>query len=112
MMVFAVWAVRREVAAARTHDVRTATHALRASFDWAQAHRVDVLDAAQRVARRPTGFYDRYYRALEFDFDSRARRGLAHFCRELIANGQLAQMPRFEYFDCGTAQEIPDAIAS
>lgn len=105
MMVFAVWAVRRDVARSRPADVEAAAHALLASYRWAQRHRPDVLLAAGRMRPRPAGFYDRYYRILEFDFNDRARRGLARFYCELAACGLLNREPKIDFL------EVSDAVA-
>ncbi|MBD5654596.1 MAG: menaquinone biosynthesis protein, partial [Candidatus Eremiobacteraeota bacterium] len=68
-MVFAVWAVRRDVLRRYPADVRAALDALVASRTWGTAHMDRVLAAAQATSPRPPGFYAAYYDTLNFDFD-------------------------------------------
>ncbi|MEA2665650.1 MAG: chorismate dehydratase [Candidatus Eremiobacteraeota bacterium] len=77
--VFAVWAVRREVLAARPAEVAALGDALIAARAWGRAHREAVIDAA--VARRPfhRALYADYFTRLSYELDERAERGLARF---------------------------------
>jgi len=82
--VFAVWAVRRAVLAARPLDVAALADALARGRAWGAAHRDAVIDAA--VAARPfhRGLYADYFTRLSYTLDERARMGLARF-DELLA---------------------------
>jgi chorismate dehydratase len=83
-MVFAVWAVRRDVAAARPDDVAALRRAYADARAWGADHRDAVLDAA--IAQRPQSraFYERYYRTLTYVLDSEARAGLERFGTEIV----------------------------
>jgi chorismate dehydratase len=105
-MVFAVWAVHRAVAESRPNEVDAAARALAASLSWGACNHPAVLSAADRAHSRPPGFYALYYRALRFEFDARARRGLVRFYREMAACGLLEQVPRLEFL------RFADAVAS
>jgi chorismate dehydratase len=88
-MVYAVWAVRREVLASDEHLVAAALEALRAARAWGAANPQRVIAAAQATRARSSGFYAAYYRTLNFDFDARAQAGLARLIAESIAAGTL-----------------------
>jgi chorismate dehydratase len=88
-MVYAVWAVRRDVLATHQNLVRAAHEALRASRAWGMSHLDCVIAAAQRVQPRGEAFYAAYYRTLNFTLDERARSGLVRFIDESIAAGTL-----------------------
>jgi chorismate dehydratase len=77
--VFAVWAVRRDVLAARPDDVAALAVSLAQARAWGAAHRDEVIDAA--VARRPfhRGLYADYFARLTYALDERAQQGLARF---------------------------------
>ena len=82
--VFAVWAVRREVLAARPAEVTALAETLRAGLRWGETHRDAVIDAA--LARRPfhRALYVDYFTRLRYRLDERATAGLERFA-ELIA---------------------------
>ena len=88
-MVYAVWAVRRDVLRERGDLVASALDALRESQAWGVEHPDRVIAAAQAVRPRGAGFYAAYYRTLNFAFDDRARAGLARFIAESVAIGAL-----------------------
>jgi chorismate dehydratase len=88
-MVYAVWAVRRDVLRARGAEVAAAMDALRASRAWGVVHADSVIAAAQALRPRGEGFYAAYYRTLNFAFDEHARAGLARFVAESVAVGTL-----------------------
>ncbi len=79
--VFAVWAVRRDVLAARPREVAALADALAAARTWGAAHRDAVIDAA--VARRPfhRALYADYFARLTYALDARARAGLDRFAQ-------------------------------
>ena len=92
-MVFAVWAARREVFSARRAEVDAALGALVESYHWSRDHRDDIIAAAQVLIPRPPHFYERYYAALKFTFDVKARAGFARYCEELHAIGAIDRVP-------------------
>jgi chorismate dehydratase len=77
--VFAVWAVRRDVLAARPEDVAALASVLAQARAWGATHREAVINAA--IARRPfhRGLYADYFTRLSYTLDARALRGLEHF---------------------------------
>lgn len=77
--VFAVWAVRRDVAAARPDEVAGLEESLATARAWGASHRADVIDAA--IAQRPfhRGLYADYFTRLSYALDDRALRGLQRF---------------------------------
>jgi len=95
-MVYAVWAVRREVLDAVPDAVVAAVASLVAAQRWGAAHPDAVLAAAQAVRPRPAGFYAAYYDTLNFAFDPQARAGLRRYFEELHALGALDEIPPVE----------------
>ena len=84
-MVFAVWAVRRDVLARHPEAVQAALGALVAARRWGLEHPERVVEVAQATRPRREGYYAAYYETLNFAFDARARSGLARYCDELFA---------------------------
>ena len=95
-MVFAVWAVRRDVLLRHPAEVSAAMGALVASQRWGAAHMDRVVAAAQATHERQAGFYAAYYETLNFSFDARARAGLARYVEELHALGAIPSLPSAE----------------
>lgn len=93
-MVFALWAARREVAAARPADVAALALRYAEARAWGDAHRPDVVAAAQRLRPRPAAFYERYFTALDYTIDVPAEAGLAAFGRVLGSPGELLNVAR------------------
>jgi len=97
-MVYALWAVRREVAAGRPQDVAELSRALLRALTWGNAHRDQVVGAAQSVIARPEGFYLDYFETLNFNFDDQAWLGLETFLTLAVKHGLLAAQPHLEFF--------------
>ena len=95
-MVFAVWAVRRDVLARNDADVRAAMQALIASARWGANNMAKVIATAQATHPRHAGYYAAYYDTLNYDFDARARAGLARYVEELFALGAIPRVPSVE----------------
>ncbi len=91
-MVYAVWAVRRDVLATYRDEVAQVLEALVAARRWAGEHPERVVAAAQLVHPRPAGFYASYYATLNFTFDGAAQAGLRRFIDELQAIGLVASI--------------------
>jgi len=94
--VYAVWAVRRTVLEERRDDVERALAALIAGRRWGNEHRESVVTRAQRIAPRPPGFYDAYYRTLQFTLDASVEAGLDRFATESLAIGAPVAVTRYE----------------
>jgi predicted solute-binding protein len=93
-MVFAVWAVRRDVLA--RHPERGA--AKRSTRWWRRSagvgqHGSRRRDGAGDALARPAGYYAAYYDTLNFVRRARAG-GLARYCEELFALGAIPRCPR------------------
>lgn len=97
-MVYAVWAVRRDVAERRPGDVDALAASLRAAAAWGKENVDRVIAIAQSAIPRPAGFYADYYRTLDFDFDADARSGLATFYELAAKHGLLARVPELTVF--------------
>ena len=97
-MVYAVWAVRRDVAQRRNDEVAALGRALVASELWGRSHRDRVIAAAQAAIPRDPAFYSDYYSTLEYDFDGYAQLGLATFYRLAARHGLLARAPELTMF--------------
>jgi len=95
-MVFALWAVRRDVMRDRPGDVHAAMDAFEASYRWSLANKDRVIAAAERVRPRSPGFYAAYYETLNFSFDAQARVGLARYFAELGTIGAIPRVPSAE----------------
>lgn len=93
--VFAVWAARRDAYERHLREVRGCMHALTDAYTWSRSHGAQVVALAQRVIRRPAGFYETYYGKLNFMLHVAAQHGLESFCRELVAIGAIAELPAF-----------------
>lgn len=78
-MVFAVWAVRRQVAAVQPATVAALAQALALARAWGERHRDEVIAAATAQRPRERAFYARYFTTLSYVFDDAARHGLARF---------------------------------
>jgi chorismate dehydratase len=102
--VTAVWVARREIFDSRLGEVRGCLHALTDAYTWGRAHRDRVIALAQSTKPRPPGFYEIYYSKLNFTFHSAAQRGLAAYCRELLAIGAIDKLPPYIPEVTGVAQ--------
>jgi chorismate dehydratase len=104
-MVYALWAVRRSVAASKPAAVRALAAALRDSLSWGRANIDVIIDTAQRIVPRNPGFYADYYSALTFDFDEPAQAGLCRFFELALRHGFLKTAPRIEFLP-----EVPAGV--
>jgi chorismate dehydratase len=89
--VFAVWAVRRDVLAARPDDVAALADALARARAWGDANREAVVDAALAQAPYHRALYDDYFMRLSYTLDDRALSGLEHFAALRQAQGDRAE---------------------
>jgi chorismate dehydratase len=88
--VFAVWAVRRDVLAARPDDVAALAAALARGRAWGEAHRDAVVDAALAQAPYHRALYDDYFTRLSYTLDARALHGLERFAA-LMEDARVAR---------------------
>jgi chorismate dehydratase len=92
-MVYAVWAVRRDIMQSNPEGIRAALESLVAARAWGYANPGPVIAAAQVHVERPAGFYAAYFATLNFELDDRALLGLGKFADELAAAGAIAARP-------------------
>ncbi|HYK52560.1 MAG TPA: menaquinone biosynthesis protein [Candidatus Eremiobacteraceae bacterium] len=97
-MVYAVWAVRRDVAERRAAEVDALSRSLVDAAAWGMANLDRVVAEAQADVARPDGFYSEYYRTLDFDFNENARVGFEKFCSLAAKHGLLANAPELKTF--------------
>lgn len=83
--VFAVWAVRRDVATARPAEVAALRDALADARAWGRTNRDAVIDAAIRQRPFDRELYADYFTRLSYTLDERALRGLERFAELLRA---------------------------
>ncbi|MBB6674142.1 menaquinone biosynthesis protein [Cohnella nanjingensis] len=89
-MTFAVWAVRRETAAARPEAVREIFEALTASKRRALDDLRPVVAHAERQIGGTAAYWDAYFRGLTYDFGAAEREGLSLYFRYAHELGFLA----------------------
>lgn len=97
-MVFAVWAVRREVAAAHPGMVKEVHQAFLRSRDEALAQVDEVAAGAARWEPFDAPTLARYFRALDFTLGSRQLAGLSEFGARAAAWGGRPAPPGPEFF--------------
>ena len=88
-MVFAVWAARRDVYGHVREEIEAAVAELRAARSWAAEHLERIVELAQARRPRPPGFYETYFRTLNYDLDLSARAGFGRYVAELATIGLL-----------------------
>ena len=88
-MVFAVWAVRREYAAANPGLVKDVQSAFIQGRDDALAHVEQVAAQAARWEVFDSATLARYFRTLDFSLGARQLDGLAEFARRAAAVGAI-----------------------
>lgn len=97
-MVFAVWAVRREVAAAHPGMVKEVHQAFLRSRDEALERVDEVAGGAARWEPFQAATLARYFRALDFTLGERQLAGLAEFAARAAVRAGLPPPPSPEFF--------------
>jgi chorismate dehydratase len=92
-MVFAVWAVRRDFAAAHPGLVKDVHQAFLRSRDLCLAELDDVATAAARWEPFDAATLADYFRALDFSLGDRQIAGLREFARRAAAAGEAPPLP-------------------
>ncbi|MEV0842822.1 menaquinone biosynthesis protein [Actinocatenispora sera] len=92
-MVFAVWAARRDYAAANPGLVKDVHQAFLRSTALARTELDAVVDSAVRWEPFDKAILARYYQALEFDLSDRKVAGLREFARRAAAAGAVPALP-------------------
>src|SRR5215475_11702150 len=92
-MVFAVWAVRRDFAAANPGTVKDVHEAFLRSRDLCLDELDDVADAAARWEPFDAATLAGYFRTLDFSLGPRQIDGLCEFARRAAAAGEVPPLP-------------------
>jgi chorismate dehydratase len=92
-MVFAVWAVRRDFAAANPGVVKDVHEAFQRSLEVCRAELDAVAAAAARWEPFDAATLATYFRALDFSLGERQIRGVREFARRAAARGAAPDLP-------------------
>jgi len=92
-MVFAVWAVRKEFAAANPGVVKEVHEAFQRSRDLCLRELDEVAEAAARWEPFDAATLATYFRALDFSLGERQIEGVREFARRAAARGETPALP-------------------
>jgi chorismate dehydratase len=92
-MVFAVWAVRKDFAAAHPGVVKDVHEAFQRSRDLCLGELDEVADAAARWEPFDATTLATYFRALDFSLGDRQIAGVREFARRAAARGEVPPLP-------------------
>ena len=92
-MVFAVWAVRRDFAAANPGAVKDVHEAFQRSLEVCRAELDEVAAAAARWEPFDAATLATYFRALDFSLGERQLSGVREFARRAAARGEAPDLP-------------------
>ena len=92
-MVFAVWAVRKDFAAAQPGAVKDVHEAFQRSLEVCRAELAEVAAAAARWEPFDAATLATYFRALDFSLGERQLRGVREFARRAAARGEAPDLP-------------------
>src|SRR5919112_461750 len=92
-MVFAVWAVRREFAAADPGAVKDVHEAFQRSRDLCLGELDEVAEAAARWEPFDAATLATYFRRLDFSLGDRQIAGMREFARRAAARGEVPPLP-------------------
>lgn len=92
-MVFAVWAVRRDFAAAHPGVVKDVHEAFQRSRDLSLTELDEVATAAARWEPFDAATLANYFRALDFSLGERQIAGIREFARRAAARGEVPPLP-------------------
>jgi chorismate dehydratase len=92
-MVFAVWAVRKDFAAASPGAVKDVHEAFQRSVELCLGELDEVATAAARWEPFDAATLANYFRALDFSLGERQIAGLQEFARHAAARGEVPPLP-------------------
>ncbi|HEX8927507.1 MAG TPA: menaquinone biosynthesis protein [Actinomycetota bacterium] len=92
-MVFAVWAVRKDFAAAHPGAVKDVHEAFQRSRDLCLGELDEAAEAAARWEPFDAATLANYFRALDFSLGERQVAGLREFARQAAARGEVPALP-------------------
>lgn len=92
-MVFAVWAVRKDFAAAHPGQVKDVHEAFQRSKELCLGELDAVAEAAARWEPFDAATLANYFRALDFSLGERQQQGVREFARRAAARGEVPPLP-------------------
>ncbi|WIM96765.1 menaquinone biosynthesis protein [Actinoplanes oblitus] len=92
-MVFAVWAVRKEFAAAHPGQVKDVHEAFQRSKELCLGELDEVAEAAARWEPFDAATLANYFRALDFSLGERQIQGVSEFARRAANRGEVPPLP-------------------
>ncbi|GAA2897778.1 chorismate dehydratase [Actinoplanes cyaneus] len=92
-MVFAVWAVRKDFAAAHPGQVKDVHEAFQRSKELCLGELDAVAEAAARWEPFDAATLANYFRALDFSLGERQQLGVREFARRAAARGEVPSLP-------------------
>ena len=92
-IVFAVWAVRKDVYAKDAQGVHKAHEAILRSKQWGAAHLDWVLDESERRSELPRQILRAYFSALSYDFSERSKKGMTRYMECARECGLIGSVP-------------------
>ena len=95
-VVFAVWAVRRDIYSRSAEAVHAVHESLMRSREWGAAHPDAVLELASRQIALPPPVLRDYFNALSFELGPRFREGLALYLKFARSAGLVGPIESFE----------------
>lgn len=96
-MVFAVWAARRDYAAANPGLVKDVHQAFLDSRDLALSQVREVAASAARWSAFDAATLERYFTTLDFSLGPRQVEGLLAFAAKLVGVGLIGQVPELQF---------------
>ena len=92
-MVFAVWAVRKDFAAANPGQVKDVHEAFQRSRDLCLGELDEVAESAARWEPFDAATLATYFRTLDFSLGDRQIAGIREFARRAVARGEAPPLP-------------------
>jgi chorismate dehydratase len=92
-MVFAVWAVRKDFAAAHPGQVKDVHEAFQRSVELCLGELDEAAEAAARWEPFDAATLANYFRALDFSLGARQVEGVREFARRAAARGEVPALP-------------------
>jgi chorismate dehydratase len=92
-MVFAVWAARKDFAAANPGQVKDVHEAFQRSVELCLGELDAVAEAAARWEPFDAATLAAYFRALDFSLGARQIEGVREFARRAAARGEVPPLP-------------------
>ncbi|KUL39035.1 menaquinone biosynthetic enzyme MqnA/MqnD family protein [Actinoplanes awajinensis] len=93
-MVFAVWAVRKDFAAAHPGQVKDVHEAFQRSKELCLGELDEVAEAAARWEPFDAATLANYFRVLDFSLGERQQQGITEFARRAANRGEVPPLPQ------------------